>query len=239
MEAEAKRFKSFHEVKGREVQNPEAVDSKESSEEALNSFFNSFDAEVPIFIEACAGCAILSSVAKERGFAVVPIDCPRNKHKVKAKIVTIDLTSPHAAKILDTLVDDFNVVAVHFGLPCGTCSKARGIPLEDGSAGPPSLRSFDFLHGLPDLTELDQAKVSAANSLYSWADKFIQRPEARNIIWTVENPGNSWLWELPELTFAIMHGSFAYLHPCAYGGERKKNTAFLPNCKLFAGLTGS
>ena len=78
--------------------------------------------------------------------------------------------------------------------------------------------------------------MSAANSLYSWADKFIQRLEARNIIWTVENPGNSWLWELPELTFAIMHGTFAYLHPCAYGGERKKNTAFLSNCELFAGL---
>ena len=83
----------------------------------------------------------------------MPIDCPRNKHKVNAKIVAMDLTSPHAAKILDTLVDDFNVVAVHFGLPCGTCSKARGIPLEDGSAGPPPLPSFDFLHGLPDLTE--------------------------------------------------------------------------------------
>ena len=33
-----------------------------------------------------------------------------------------------------------------------------------------------------------------------------------------------------------MHGTFAYLHPCAYGGERKKNTAFLSNCELFAGL---
>ena len=51
LEAEAKRFKSFHEVKGMEVQNPKAVDSKESSEEALNSFFNSFDAEVPILLK--------------------------------------------------------------------------------------------------------------------------------------------------------------------------------------------
>ena len=38
------------------------------------------------------------------------------------------------------------------------------------------------------------------------------------------------------MTFAIQHGEFTYLHPCAYGGTRKKNTAFLTSHRAFAGL---
>ena len=33
--------------------------------------------------------------------------------------------------------------------------------------------------------------------------------------------------KLPEMSFAIAHGHFVHLHACAYGGERKKKTAFL------------
>ena len=76
----------------------------------------------------------------------------------------------------------------------------------------------------------------AANALYSWADSFVQKLHSKNVIWTIENPGNSWLWEMPEMTFAIQHGEFTYLHPCAYGGTRKKNTAFLTSHRAFAGL---
>ena len=47
------------------------------------------------------------------------------------------------------------------------------------------------------------------------------------VAWTVENPTNSWLCEMPEMSFALAHGHFVTLHSCAYGGERKKNTAFL------------
>ena len=187
-----------------------------------------------IFIEACAGCGILSSVAKEQGFLVVPLDCPRNQHKTKVKIVTIDLTAPHADYLLRRLVQDYNVIAVHFGLPCGTCSKARGIPMADGSPGPQPLRDFSFLHGLPDLSDQDRLKVEAANALYKWADSFIQLLDKLGIAWTVENPGNSWLWELPEMAFALSRGAFVHLHPCAYGGTRKKNTAFLASEAEFA-----
>ncbi len=122
-----------------------------------------------IFIEACAGCGILSSVAKEQGFLVVPVDCPRNQRKTKVRVVTLDLTAPHADYLLRRLVQDYNVIAVHFGLPCGTRSKARGIPMANGSPGPQPLRDFSFLHGLPDLSDQDRLKVEAANALYKWA----------------------------------------------------------------------
>ena len=74
---------------------------------------------------------------------------------------------------------------------------------------------------------MQQTKVDAANRLYKWADEFIRFLHSKNVPWTIENPSNSWLWELPEMSFAIAHGHFVHLHACAYGGERKKKTSFL------------
>ena len=183
--------------------------------------------DTPIFIEACAGCGILSSMVQQKGFQIIPIDCPRNRHVPKCRLVILDLTTQHAEQLLHRIVEDYNVACVHIALPCGTCSRARGIPLPDGSPGPPPLRDANHLHGLEGLSAVDAAKVQAANDLYAWADRFIQFLHSRGVHWTIENPANSWLWELPEMSFALAHGHFVKLHACAYGGERKKNTAFL------------
>ena len=71
----------------------------------------------PIFIEACAGCGILSSVVQQRGFQVIPIDCPRNRHTPKCRLVVMDLTAPHADQLLRRIVDDYQVAGVHIALP--------------------------------------------------------------------------------------------------------------------------
>ena len=92
--------------------------------------------DTPIFIEACAGCGILSSVVQQRGLQVIPIDCPRNRHVPRCRIVVMDLTSTHADELLRRIVNYYTIAGVHVALPCGTCSRARGIPLADGSAGP-------------------------------------------------------------------------------------------------------
>lgn len=183
--------------------------------------------DTPIFIEACAGCGILSSVVQQRGFQVIPIDCPRNRHVPKCRLVVLDLTSAYADQLLRRIVRDHKVAGVHIALPCGTCSKARGIPMADGTPGPPPLRDSTHLHGLPGLTPDQQLKVTAANELCACADQFIQFLHEQGVPWTIENPSKSWLWELPEMSFALAHGHFVCLHACAYGGERKKNTAFL------------
>ena len=192
--------------------------------------------DTPIFIEACAGCGILSSVVQQRGLQVIPIDCPRNRHAPKCRIVVMDLTSNHADELLRRIVTDYTVAGVHIALPCGTCSRARGIPMADGSPGPPPLRDARHLHGLPNLRTSDRLKVDAANKLYAWADKFIQFLHERKVPWTIENPANSWLWELPEMSFALSFGHFVKLHSCAYGGERKKLTAFLCSDQEFEAL---
>ena len=38
------------------------------------------------------------------------------------------------------------------------------------------------------------------------------------------------------MSFALAHGHFVCLHACAYGGERKKNTAFLCSNEEFWAL---
>ena len=82
----------------------------------------------------------------------------------------LQANDPEAADyLLRRLVKDYRVIAVHFGLPCGTCSKASGIPMANGSPGPQLLRDFSHLHGLPDLSDRDRLKVEAANALYRWA----------------------------------------------------------------------
>ena len=121
------------------------------------------------------------------------------------------------------------MAAVHFAPPCGTCSQARGIPMPDGSPGPQPVRSQEFLMGLPGISELDQVKVDAANRLYLRMGLFTQWLHERGVAWVVENPTNSFLWELPYFSFAVEHGIFAHCHACAFGGTRPKKTSFLSN----------
>ena len=191
----------------------------------------------PLFIEACAGCGILSSVVKARGFKILPIDCSRNRHEPQCKIFEIDLSRPRSVELLKRICRDNEVIGVHIALPCGTCSKARGIPMPDGSPGPPPLRDWGFLYGLPNVSELDSKKLQAANELYFAMVDLIQFLEGVQIPWTVENPTNSGLWELLCMAFPLAHGYFYTLHACAFGGRRKKDTAFLASSDAFAILS--
>ncbi len=188
-----------------------------------------------IFIEACAGRGILSSVAKEQGFSVVPVDCPRNQRKTKVRVITLDLTSPHAADyLLRRLVKDYRVIAVHFGLPCGTCSKARGILMADGSPGPQPLRDFSHLHGRPGLSDRDRLKVEASNDLYRWADSFIQLLDELGIAWTVEKPSELMVVGVTELAFALAHGTLpAFL--CVRRNSSSWNVSAMDLTRLKAG----
>ena len=203
----------------------------ESSSEVQPEF--SLTEDQPLFIELCAGSATLSSVVKARGFDVLPIDHEANRHKTKCKVFQMDLSEQHAIDTLVHITTHYPILAVHVGLPCGTCSKARGIPMSDGSEGPPPLRSQEFLLGLPDLSDTNLLKVRSANSLYQRAELLIEHLERLGITWTVENPTNSFLWDLPFLAFAMAHGKLHHCHACAFGGTRKKLTTFLSNNDAF------
>jgi inhibitor of KinA sporulation pathway (predicted exonuclease) len=68
--------------------------------------------------------------------------------------------------------------------------------MPDGSPGTQPVRSQEFLLGLPDLSEIDQIKVDAANRLYDRMGKFLIFLDEKGVAWDVENPTNSFLWDL-------------------------------------------
>ena len=182
-----------------------------------------------IFIELCAGSAVLSAAAQKHGYRVMPVDFKRNRHKPRCKIVSLDLSEDHAWDVLKYVIETCDVVAVHLAPPCGTCSKARGIPMPDGSPGPQPVRSQEFPLGLPGISELDQLKVDAANRLYERMGNFVKFLDEKGVAWVIENPTNSLLWELEFFKYAVEHGTFAHCHACAFGGARPKKTSFLSN----------
>ena len=92
--------------------------------------------------------------------------------------------------------------------------------MPDGSPGPQPVRSDEFLMGIQGISEMDQIKVDAANRLYLRMGVFIQWLHERGVAWVVENPTNSFLWELPYFSCAVEHGVFAHCHACAFGGTK-------------------
>ena len=197
MEADCSREKRYK---------SELPDHAEGREEFSN------DDSFPWFIELCAGSAILSSHAKNRGFRVLAVDHVHNRHETKTAVECLDLTLGASWQFLRDFKNKNKVLAWHFGLPCGTCSRAREIQMSADSWGPPPLRSEKFLLGNPWNSQKDQDKVAAANVLYEKACDFILELIQEGHIVTIENPTGSWLWMLPYLQPILGHCYFVDLH---------------------------
>ena len=109
---------------------------------------------------------------------------------------------------------------LHVAPVCGTASRAREI--QRHWSDPKPLRSNDFPHGLPDLSEKDMTRVDIANDLVAYSCKLFQDAAACNIFVTMENPSNSYFW----LTdwFTRLRQSVALtitdFQACMYGGKR-------------------
>ena len=76
-------------------------------------------------VEVCAGSAILSAEAQKAGFQIFPPDHSYNRFKPFAAIFQVDLSSPHSLELLVQFFREVQPIWCHFGLPCGTCSRAR------------------------------------------------------------------------------------------------------------------
>ena len=182
----------------------QSADSKWCSENHATSstdpFDNSIDAQNPIFqhdddsqqfniprgifLELCAGSATLSSEVKKLGIQVIAVDHEANRHATRCKVMCLDLSLPSSYEKLVSILDQCDVIAVHMAPPCGTCSKARGIPMKDGSAGPPPLRSEEFLLGLPGLGWRDQMRVDSVNALYEQMVFFLLAGQLVHVTWS-------------------------------------------------------
>ena len=83
----------------------------------------------------------------------------------------------------------------------------------------------------------DKQRVTAANNLYEKLGLLVETLEHLQIPWTIENPTNSFLWDLPFFAFAMAHGNKYDCHACAFGSSRKKLTSFLSNREEFAAMS--
>lgn len=80
-------------------------------------------------MELFAGRGAFSRAALQAGLRVVSVD-----HEVVqpfVPIVNLDLTTESGSRILWDILDAPGVAAVHLGLPCGTSSRARALPIPE------------------------------------------------------------------------------------------------------------
>ena len=194
--------------------------------------------EAPLFIEACCGCALLSACVSKHGFDVLPIDFQGNKHRPFVHIVELDLRKESTWEFLRFLVQSRRPFHFHAAPPCGTASRARDRPMSHGDHGPPPLRSEQHPLGFPWLTGLSLAKVNSANRIYIQLAAFCMWFNSLGLSWSIENPGNSYLWSIDEYAMLKSVSFFVLFHSCIHGGMRKKLTAFMTNLAELTRLSG-
>ena len=205
----------------------------------------------PLFIELFAGRATFSRALQQAGFRVLSID--HDARQPAMPIVSLDLTSGSGQAILwDTLQQPY-LVGIHMGLPCGTSSRARERPIpkdlqDRGVPSPPPLRSAQYPFRLPGLAPYHQAKVDSANALYKLAVKIFEFAMTKNIIVSVENPANSWLWAVLTMLTRHLPPQAGYLfnslekvlfHACCHGSGRRKHTAWLGTPGVYTSLSAA
>ena len=160
----------------------------------------------------------------------------------------IDLSIPDEVKVAQQLLRFTKPVAVHFGLMCGTCSRARERSLaphllRQGAPEPVPLRDAEHLFGRPNLRPMDQAKVEQANTIYRHAIDLLYVCFQLACIVSIENPARSWLW--PLLAFLVkQHSDPAFVtwyfaleatmfDACMHGSQRNKSTTILGTAQVF------
>ena len=200
-------------------------------------------------VEICCGAAGLSSALRRLGFKTYAVDHSQNRHAPKVKPLIIDVSNSQQLKILISILLFCKPCYVHFGLPCGTCSRARERPLPSylqHIKAPQPLRDEQHLEGLPSLTGSDLMKVQAANALYQAAVTLLEICMQLKCCITIENPLRSWLWMLLA-HYIKQSGDQALIDwysnlecvtfdACAHGSDRDKRTKLLATPGVFSDL---
>ena len=158
-----------------------------------------------IFLEVFAGSGNLSESVRSLGLTVHAIDHVA-KRRTGVSIHVLDLTKSSDVDILLDMALRANIASAHFAPPCGTSSKARERPLPDNMQGVRAepLRSSSQPLGISGLQGVDASRVAAANRLYAVTLCIMVILVIRNSAVSVENPRNSYFWQIMDL-FARQH----------------------------------
>ena len=192
----------------------------------------------PLIIEICAGTAMLSKCFREAGFDHLAIDHSKNRFHPYVSICNVDLTQAHGWKFLHHVLLHYNVVFVHAAPPCGTCSRAREIPRPNA---PRPLRTESEPMGIEGLSDTEQARVNAANTIYLGLSEFLLTCTRQHVPWTVENPARSLLWLIPcvlELQNQT-NACFYNYDTCAWGSHRMLQRSLLSTMPQMCGIQAS
>ena len=189
-----------------------------------------------LVIETCAGTATLSSVLKDVGFEVLPIDFGKQRNSSHLHIINLDLRKRHSWDFLAKIAMSRRMFHFHGVPPCGTASKARKIPMGEDHHGPSQLRSEQYLLGFPWLQGVNKDRVQSANAIYVNIALLCLWLHSKSIGWSVENPGNSYIWLIDMFIQLQQFVFWAFFHACCHGSTRKKLTAFLTSVVELTGL---
>ena len=143
----------------------------------------------------------------------------------------------HGWAFLHHVIEHYNVVFIHAAPPCGTCSRAREIPLGPGG-GPKQLRNEEYPSGLPHLEGRDLERVQLANALYNGLTRFLTQCTLQETPWSVENPTSSYLWPIPCFVNLIADTPCRFYNydTCAWGSTRKLQRSFLSTLPEMCGI---
>lgn len=188
---------------------------------------------------------------RKEGFQVFPVDHNANRFTPKVPTFSMDLSNSDEVKVAVQLLCFTKPVAVHFGLMCGTCSRARERSLayhlrQQGAPEPQPLRDASNLFGKPGLTPFDQTKVDKANIIYQNAILLLHVCFELQCIVSIENPARSWLWILlaqlvkqhHDAAFVSWYFSLTatMFDACMHGLTRDKSTTLLGTAGVFDAL---
>ena len=186
----------------------------------------------PFAIELFCGSAGLTATMRSLMPSSFGVD--HSVIRPKSRVIQLNLLEVCNQKLVQEWALHPNCLWLHFGVPCGTASRAREIRLNQFAHGPPPLRDKRFPDGLPPnrLSAKNLLRVRSANRLYKFMMVLILMLPA-NKVWTIENPLRSWLWATSYIR-AIkrrLRTFFGRFDMCMFGGKRFKKTGILTNCK--------
>ena len=190
-----------------------------------------------IFIEVFAGTARLSKAVKEIGCQAMPVDKTADRSS-QIHICIYDLADDSQCDDLLSFIEHNheNIVWIHCAPACGTASRARQKALPNLTAKgyhvAKPLRSEDFPHGVPGLSNTDKIRTETANLVYANTAKIIQLAFRFEIQCSLENPLNSLFWAVPEIqaVLAEIQGHDVIFDNCCHGGR--------PSTRILEATTG-
>ena len=188
---------------------------------------------------------------KNAGCQVFAVDHQANRFTPKVPTFTIDLSLEDEVTVAKQLLEFVKPGAVHFGLMCGTCSRAREHSVakrlrQQGAPEPQPLRDETHLFGKNGLSATDKLKVEKANTIYRHAISLLMTCYLLHCIVSIENPVRSWLWALLAVLVKQTHDEgfirwyfsleSTIFDACMHGSARNKSTTILGSPGVFNSL---